>query len=124
MRPRRIPSRGSLQEAPPKRVAPFACRLVIMVRLPLAGRVKTRLTPSLSPAAAAGVYAYLLERTMLLAAEAQAVGNIGVSIHAELNRSKQKRADVTVLNEVRMTFTIGGTDSATAAQLVEGFRRR
>ena len=54
--------------------------------------------------------------------QGKAVGNIGVSIHAELDRSKQKRADVTVLNEVRMTFTIGGTDSATAAQLESSLR--
>jgi rSAM/selenodomain-associated transferase 1 len=30
-------------EASPKRAAPFACRLVIMAKLPVAGRVKTRL---------------------------------------------------------------------------------
>jgi rSAM/selenodomain-associated transferase 1 len=47
-------------------------RLLVFAREPVPGRVKTRLTPSLSPAAAAGVYAYLLERTMLLAAEARA----------------------------------------------------
>lgn len=52
------------------------------------------------------------------------VGPIGVSIHGALDRSKQKRSDVTVLNEMRMTFTVGGTDAATAAQLVEGFKRR
>lgn len=31
------------QKAPPKGAAPFACRLVIMVKEPVAGRVKTRL---------------------------------------------------------------------------------
>jgi len=31
------------REASPKRAAPFACRLVIMAKVPLAGRVKTRL---------------------------------------------------------------------------------
>ena len=52
------------------------------------------------------------------------IGSVAVSIYGELDRSKQKRADVTVLNEVRMTFTIGGTDAATATQLVEAFKRR
>ncbi len=39
-RPRR---RYTSSEALPKRVAPFACRLVIMAKVPVAGRVKTRL---------------------------------------------------------------------------------
>ena len=54
----------------------------------------------------------------------KAVGNVAVSIYGELDRSKQKRTDVTVLNEMRMSFTLGGTDGATATQLVEGFKRR
>jgi uncharacterized OsmC-like protein len=52
------------------------------------------------------------------------VGSVSVSIYGELDRSKQKRTDVTVLNEMRMTFTLSGTDGETAAQLVEGFKRR
>ena len=54
----------------------------------------------------------------------KAVGSVVVSIYGELDRSKQKRTDVTVLNEMRMSFTLSGTDGATASQLVEGFKRR
>jgi uncharacterized OsmC-like protein len=72
-----------------------------------------------------GVAACGVELVQVIAKEqGVAVGSIGVSIHAELDRSKQKRTNVTVLNEMRMTFTIGGADAATAAQLVEGFKRR
>ena len=52
------------------------------------------------------------------------VGHVAVSIYGELDRSKQKRTDVTVLNLVQMIFTLSGTDGATATQLVEGFKRR
>jgi len=52
------------------------------------------------------------------------MGKVSVSAYGELDRSKQKRADVTVLNEVRLTFEFSETDGATAAQLVEGFKRR
>ncbi len=41
MRPRR--DRNDAREASPKPAAPFACRLVIMAKVPVAGRVKTRL---------------------------------------------------------------------------------
>ena len=52
------------------------------------------------------------------------IGSVAVSIYGELDRSKQKRTDVTVLNEVRMSFRIGGTDAGTATELVEAFKRR
>jgi uncharacterized OsmC-like protein len=72
-----------------------------------------------------GVAACGVELVQVIAKEQGiAVGAVGVSLQGKLDRSKQKRADVTVLNEVHMTFTIGGTDAATAAQLVEGFKRR
>ena len=41
--------------------------LLVMAKQPLAGRSKTRLTPSLSPAAAAGLYACFLRDTLELA---------------------------------------------------------
>jgi uncharacterized OsmC-like protein len=52
------------------------------------------------------------------------LGSVSVSVYGELDRSRQKRTDVTVLNEMRMSFTLSGTDGATATQLVEGFKRR
>jgi uncharacterized OsmC-like protein len=72
-----------------------------------------------------GVAACGVELVQVIAKEQGiAVGAVGVSLQGKLDRSKQKLADVTVLNEVHMTFTVGGTDAGTAAQLVEGFKRR
>ena len=72
-----------------------------------------------------GVAACGVELVQVIAKEqGVSIGSVGVSIYGELDRSRQKRTDDTVLNEMRMTFTIGGTDAATAAQLVEGFKRR
>jgi len=72
-----------------------------------------------------GVAACGVELVQVIAREQGAkVGTVSVSGYGELDRSKQKRADVTVLNEVRLTFEFSDTDGATAAQLVEGFKRR
>lgn len=56
--------------------------------------------------------------------QGKAVGKVNLSVHGTVDRAKQKRDDVTVFNSVRLEFSIGGTDGATAAQLVEGFKRR
>jgi organic hydroperoxide reductase OsmC/OhrA len=53
-----------------------------------------------------------------------AIGKVNLAVHGTVDRGKQKRTDVTVFNAVRLEFSIGGTDGATAAQLVEGFKRR
>jgi len=72
-----------------------------------------------------GVAACGVELVQVIAREQGVkVGTVSVSGYGELDRSKQKRADVTVLNEVRLTFEFSDTDGATAAQLVEGFKRR
>src|SRR5688500_12027716 len=72
-----------------------------------------------------GVAACGVELVHVIAREQGAtVGKVAVSVHGELDRANQKRSDVTVLNEVRLQFEISGTDGATAAQLVEGFKRR
>lgn len=52
------------------------------------------------------------------------VGTIRLSVDAMVDRSKQPREDVTVFNSLHMRFRIGGADGATAASLVEGFKRR
>ena len=49
---------------------------------------------------------------------------VAVRIHGEVDRAKQSRTDVTTLNSVRLDFTLWGTDGASAAALVEGFKRR
>ena len=52
------------------------------------------------------------------------LGRVAVTIKATLDRGNQPRTDVTVLNTFRMHLTLGATDAARAAALVEGFKRR
>ena len=53
-----------------------------------------------------------------------AVGKVTLAVHGTVDRGRQRRADVTVFNAVQLDFVVAGTDGATAAQLVEGFKRR
>lgn len=52
------------------------------------------------------------------------ISGVRVKIHGMLDRARQEREDVTLFNSVRLDFTVGGVDGATAAALVEGFKRR
>jgi uncharacterized OsmC-like protein len=52
------------------------------------------------------------------------VGKVALAVHGTVDRGNQTRTDVTVFNSVRLEFVLSGTDGATAAQLVEGFKRR
>ena len=52
------------------------------------------------------------------------IGSASVAIHGVVDRSRQARTDVTLFNSVRLDFTITGTDGASAAALVEGFKKR
>ncbi|HEX6314387.1 MAG TPA: OsmC family protein [Gemmatimonadaceae bacterium] len=52
------------------------------------------------------------------------IGAVTVTVHGTVDRSRQARSDVTTFNSLRMDFTVSGTDGASAAALVEGFRRR
>jgi organic hydroperoxide reductase OsmC/OhrA len=49
---------------------------------------------------------------------------VTLGVHGTVDRGSQKRTDLTVFNAVRLEFQLSGTDGATAAQLVEGFKRR
>ena len=49
---------------------------------------------------------------------------VAVHIYGAVDRSRQKRTDVTTFNSVRIDFTLAGTSGAQAAALVEGFKRR
>jgi uncharacterized OsmC-like protein len=49
---------------------------------------------------------------------------VSATINAMVDRSNQPRENVTTFNTVRLNFTLGGTDAARAAALVEGFKRR
>lgn len=52
------------------------------------------------------------------------IGPVSVTIHGIVDRSRQARTDVTLFNSVQLNFTVSGTDGASAAALVEGFKRR
>lgn len=51
-------------EALPTRAAPFACRLVIMVKLPIAGRVKTRLAREVGAVRATMFYRHAMREVV------------------------------------------------------------
>jgi uncharacterized OsmC-like protein len=72
-----------------------------------------------------GVAACCVELVQVIAKETgKTIGDVSVKLHGWMDRAKQKRTDVTVLNSVHLDVVITGTDAATAAQLVEGFKRR
>jgi uncharacterized OsmC-like protein len=52
------------------------------------------------------------------------VDRVTLEVHGTVDRARQTRSDVTVFNSVLLNFVVTGTDGATAAQLVEGFKRR
>jgi uncharacterized OsmC-like protein len=73
----------------------------------------------------AGVAACGVELVHVIARDqGVSVGRVAATIKATVDRSNQARADVTVFNTFRMHLTLGGTDAASAAALVEGFKRR
>ena len=52
------------------------------------------------------------------------IGPVSVAIHGIVDRSRQARTDVTLFNTITVDFTVTGTDGASAAALVEGFKKR
>jgi uncharacterized OsmC-like protein len=52
------------------------------------------------------------------------IGAVSVAVRGVVDRSRQARSDLTTFTSMRMDFTIAGTDGASAAALVEGFRKR
>lgn len=66
-----------------------------------------------------------IELVQVIARESgKSVGAVSLAVEGTVDRNTQPRTDVTVFSTMRMNFSIGGTDAATAAALVEGFRRR
>jgi uncharacterized OsmC-like protein len=49
---------------------------------------------------------------------------VSVRVRGIVDRSNQPRPDVTTFNRVELDFVLAGTDEKTAANLVEGFKRR
>ena len=52
------------------------------------------------------------------------IGPVRVAIDGTVDRGNQPREGVTLFSTMHMRFTLSGTDGATAAALVEGFKRR
>jgi uncharacterized OsmC-like protein len=52
------------------------------------------------------------------------VGDIRASIFARVDRGNPVRSDVTVFNEVQVSFSIGGVTPAQGMAIVEKFKRR
>jgi uncharacterized OsmC-like protein len=52
------------------------------------------------------------------------VGAVHVSIHGKVDRGNPVRADVTVFNEVQLTFRIDGVTSEQAGAIVTKFKKR
>ena len=62
--------------------------------------------------------------TVIAKEQGKRVGDVQLRVHGVVDRNRQPRTNVTVFNSVRLEFSVGGTDGATAAELVEGFKRR
>jgi len=72
-----------------------------------------------------GVASCGVELVQVIARETNVkIGPVSVALHAVLDRSRQARTDVTVFNSIQLDFTVSGTDGASAAALVEGFKKR
>lgn len=56
--------------------------------------------------------------------EGKRVGAVAIQAHGVVDRGNQARTDRTVFNSVRLLITLADTDKTTAAELVEGFKRR
>jgi uncharacterized OsmC-like protein len=56
----------------------------------------------------------------------EGVSLTGVAVEAQgmIDRGNQARSDVTLLNEVRLKFTLEGVEEDQGRKLVEGFKRR
>ena len=72
-----------------------------------------------------GVASCGVELVQVIARETNVqIGPVSVALHAVLDRSRQARTDVTLFNSIQLDFTVSGTDGASAAALVEGFKKR
>ena len=56
--------------------------------------------------------------------EKRPLGGVEVTVTGEVDRGRQKRADVTLFTKVHLDIVLTGADDAAAAALVEGFKRR
>ena len=84
------------------------------------GEEVTPVEAFLSAVAACGVeLIHVIAKT-----ENKPLDRVAVKIHGWSDRAKQTRTDVSTLNGVSLDITLWGTDDASAAALVESFKRR
>lgn len=84
------------------------------------GEEVTPVEAFLSAVAACGVeLVHVIAKT-----ENKPLDRVKVRIHGWVDRATQSRTDLTTLNGLRLDFTLWGTDAASAAALVESFKRR
>ena len=84
------------------------------------GEEVTPVEAFLSAVAACGVeLIHVIAKT-----ENKPLDRVAVKIHGWSDRAKQTRTDVATLNGVSLDITLWGTDDASAAALVESFKRR
>ncbi len=62
--------------------------------------------------------------TVIAREQGTRIGGVRVRVHGTVDRNTQPRTDMTVFSSVRLDFEVDETDAATAAALVEGFKRR
>lgn len=73
----------------------------------------------------ASVVACGVELTQVIAREdGLPVPDVKATIYGKLDRGNPVRTDLTVFNEVRMTFTISGVSPQEAGAIVEKFKKR
>lgn len=56
--------------------------------------------------------------------EGISLASVAVEAHGMVDRSNQARSDVTLMNQVRLQFTLEGVENDDAGKLIEGFKRR
>ena len=56
--------------------------------------------------------------------EKKSIESVELKVHGVVDRGRQARTDLTTFNRVELDFVVTGADGATAAALVEGFKRR
>lgn len=73
----------------------------------------------------AAVAACGVELVHVIARDEQArMRDVQLAVHGTVDRGRQRRDDLTTFTALRMAFSIGGADGATASRLVEAFKRR
>jgi rSAM/selenodomain-associated transferase 1 len=87
-----IATRRILDPKRPLQVAPGLCALAVMTKAPRAGKVKTRLTPPLTPAEAAALNTcFLRDTTGAISAASRKGGATGIAVYTPIGEEESYR---------------------------------